>query len=208
MNVRDFQNPVYGDAADDSAQQDELYTTPQAPQAMSLGMGEDGPEYDYATNPGQAASTPQAPQAMSLGMGEDGPEYDYATNPGQAASTPQAPQAMSLGMGEDGPEYDYATNPGQAASTPQAPQAMSLGMGEDGPEYDYATNPGQGAVTVQVKTNGATHAAHEYTVMDESKRKKMEVNEMEPYEQLHHGIDPPDFVRLAEVEGAGYGSLS
>ena len=178
MNVRDFQNPVYGDAADDSAQQDELYTTPQAPQAMSLGMG------------------------------GDGPEYDYATNPGQGPTAPQAPQAMSLGMGEDGPEYDYATNPGQAASSPQAPQTMSLGMGEDGPEYDYATNPGQGAVTVQVKTNGATHAAHEYTVMDESKRKKMEVNEMEPYEQLHHGIDPPDFVRLAEVEGAGYGSLS
>ena len=41
----------------------------------------------------------------------------------------------------------------------------------------------------------------------ESKRKRMEVNEMETYKQLHHGIDPPDFVRLAEVEGAGYGSL-
>ena len=66
---------------------------------------------------------------------------------------------------------------------------MSLDMGEDGPEYDYATNPGQGAVTVQVKTNGATHAVQEYTVMDESKRKKMEVNEVETYEQLHHGID-------------------
>ena len=104
VNVHDFQNPVYGDVADDSAQQDELYTTPQAPQAMSLGMG------------------------------------------------------------------------------------------EDGPEYDYATNPGQGAVTVQVKTHGTTHAAHE-------------VDQMQPYEQLHHGIDPPDFVRLAEIEGAGYGSL-
>ena len=117
VNVCDFKNPVYRDAADDSAQQDELYTTPQAPQAMSLGMG------------------------------------------------------------------------------------------EDGPEYDYATNPGQGAVTVQVKTNSATPAAHEYTVMDESRRKRMEVNEMKPYEQLHHRTDPPDFVRLAEIEGAGYGSL-
>ena len=135
MNVHDFQNPVYGDAADDSAQQDELYTTPQAPQAMSLGIV------------------------------------------------------------EDGPEYDYATNPGQGATTPQAPQAVSLGMVEDGPEYDYATNPGQGAVAVQVKTNGATHAAHE-------------IDQMQPYEQLHHGIDPPDFVRLAEIEGAGYGSLN
>lgn len=117
MNVRDFQNPVYGDAEDDCVQQDELYTAPQAPQPVSLGM--------------------------------------------------------------EG----------------------------DGPEYDYATSPGAGVVTMNIKTNGSTPASHEYTVMDESNRKKAELDVMEPYERLHHGIEPPDFVRLAEVEGAEYGSL-
>jgi hypothetical protein len=118
-NIHDFQNPVYGDAEDDSAQGDELYTTPQAPQPVSLGM--------------------------------------------------------------DG----------------------------DGPEYDYATNPGAGAVTVNVKTNGSTPASHnhEYTAMDESKRKMAELDVTEPYERLHHGTEPPDVFRLAEVEGAEYGSL-
>ena len=115
MNAHDFQNPVYGEAEDDGAQQDELYTTPQAPQPV--------------------------------------------------------------------------------------------GMEGDGPEYDYATNPGAGAVTVNVKTNGSTPGSHEYTVMDESKRNKVELDVMEPYERLHHGTEPPDFVRLAEVEGAEYGSL-
>ena len=114
VNVRDFQNPVYGD---DSAQQDELYTTPQAPQPV--------------------------------------------------------------------------------------------GMEGDGPEYDYATNPGVGAVTVNVKTNGSsTPASHEYTVMDESKRKRDELDISEPYGRLHHGTEPPElFIRLADVEGAEYGSL-
>ena len=108
-NIHDFQNPVYGDAEDDSAQQDELYTAPQAPQPVSLGM--------------------------------------------------------------EG----------------------------DGPEYDYATNPGVGAVTVNVKTNGSTPT---------SRNSKMaELDVTEPYERLHHGTEPPDFVRLAEVEGAEYGSL-
>ena len=118
-NICDFQNPVYGDAEDNSAQQDELYTAPQAPQPVSLGM--------------------------------------------------------------EG----------------------------DGPEYDYATNPGAGAVTVNVKTNGSTPASHnhEYTAMDESKRKMAELDVTEPYERLHHGTEPPGIIRLAEVEGAEYGSL-
>ena len=116
MNVRDFQNPVYGDTEDNNAQQDELYTTPQAPQPV--------------------------------------------------------------------------------------------GMEGDGPEYDYATNPGVGAVTVNVKTNGSsTPASHEYTVMDESKRKRDELDITAPYERLHHGAEPPDFVRLADIEGAEYSSL-
>ena len=114
MNARDFQNPVYGEAEDDGAQQDELYTTPQAPQPVWEG---------------------------------------------------------------------------------------------DGPEYDYATNPGAGVVTVNVTTNGSTPASHKYTAMDESKRKTVELDVMEPYERLQHGIEPPDFVRLAEIEGAEYGSL-
>jgi hypothetical protein len=82
-------------------------------------------------------------------------------------------------------------------------------MDGDGPEYDYATNPGAGAVTVNVKTNGSTPASHnhEYTAMDESKRKMAELDITEPYERLHHGIEPPDVFRLAEVEGAEYGSL-
>ena len=108
-NIHDFQNPVYGDAEDNSAQQDELYTAPQAPQPVSLGM--------------------------------------------------------------EG----------------------------DGPEYDYATNPGVGAVTVNVKTNGSTPT---------SRNSKMaELDVTEPYEKLHHGTEPPGIIRLAEVEGAEYGSL-
>ena len=82
-------------------------------------------------------------------------------------------------------------------------------MEGDGPEYDYATNPGAGAVTVNVKTNGSTPASHnhEYMAVDESKRKMAELDVTEPYERLHHETEPPDFVRLAEVEGAEYGSL-
>ena len=80
-------------------------------------------------------------------------------------------------------------------------------MEGDGPEYDYATNPGVGAVTVNVKTNGSAPVSHEYTVMDETNREKVELDVMEPYEKLHHGTEPPGCVRLAEVEGAEYGSL-
>ena len=92
-------------------------------------------------------------------------------------------------------------------AAPQVPQSVSLGMEGDGPEYDYATNPGVGAVTVNVKTNGSTPASHEYTVVDETKMKTVELDAVEPYERLHHGIEPPDFVRLADIEGADYDSL-
>ena len=79
-------------------------------------------------------------------------------------------------------------------ATPSSPEAIIHKL--DNPVYgddEYDVN------VCYVQSGGA--------VMNESKRKRMEVNEMETYEQLHHGIDPSDFVRLAEVEGAGYGSL-
>ena len=56
--------------------------------------------------------------------------------------------------------------------------------------------------------NDSTSASHKYTATDESKRKKVELDLMDTYEKLQHGnTKPSDFVRLAEVEGAEYGSL-
>ena len=74
-----------------------------------------------------------------------------------------------------GDPLDGSTQQGEVYSTPQLPHVPPLGAGEKSLDYDYAkmdASTNGGTVMKETSTSTEVQAAHEYAVVDKSKKRK------------------------------------
>ena len=147
----------------------------------------------------------------------DNPLYGEGTG---NSSTGNGENARYIQNPVYGDPLDGSTQQGEVYSTPQPPHVPPLGAGEKSLDYDYAkmdASTNGGTVMKETSTSTEVQAAHEYALVDKSKKRKNQPTKQSlmphldpsigPYDQLHHGTEPHDSIRLSEVEGSGYEAL-
>ena len=182
----------------------------------------------YVSSQSTSSHNPQPPQ---LG----GPSDAIYATPTSSEATVHVVDNPAYGEGSgtftgDDENAHYVQNPvygdtlngsvqqGELYSTPHLPHMTPLGAGEKSLDYDYAkmdASPNGGTVMKETSMSTEVQAAHEYAVVDKSKNQLTKHSLMRPhldpsrgpYEQLHHGTEPHDSIRLSEVEGSGYEAL-